>query len=207
MGDWDANEMLFDDDQLPYPSQASPEHATLTSRIADPASEVSDDLLLETDQCDDFTTNTAVGNSHVQSVLLQDPHASPESPDQITSEKVTATKVFCDSSSVISRIEDIFESFADCLLNQDGDFTIVLKNRSPSSLQQVAGDDEVTSSRTAFQTIRFPGKSGREAWKFSMFSDLRIHGQLRSNGLLAATVRILELIHEALLEDVVITKR
>lgn len=70
---------------------------------------------------------------------------------------------------VISKVEDIFESIAECLLDEKKEMVIRLKTRKRSGLQV---HDIVTGTLTSLQndemrSIKFPSKSPQEAWKFS----------------------------------------
>lgn len=80
---------------------------------------------------------------------------------------------------VISKIEDIFESIADCMLGEKKELTIKLKSRTRR--EEMTGenqDENQTSDETSarkkrpkdlFRNITFPSKSPQEAWKFSEF--------------------------------------
>ncbi|PMD37215.1 DNA topoisomerase IV, alpha subunit [Hyaloscypha variabilis F] len=92
---------------------------------------------------------------------------------------------------VITKIEDIFESIADCILDEGKELVIPLKTR-PRNITVANKDDptKINSSASAeSRKITFPSKSPREAWKFT------------------ALLRILELSHEALVTGTVTTKR
>ncbi|KAE9364749.1 DNA topoisomerase IV, alpha subunit [Stipitochalara longipes BDJ] len=92
---------------------------------------------------------------------------------------------------VITKIEDIFESIADCILNEGKELVILLKSRPKNKI--VANQDDSSSINKCLgsesRKITFPSKSPREAWKFT------------------ALLRILELSHEALVTGTVTTKR
>ncbi|KAH7330466.1 Spo11/DNA topoisomerase VI subunit A [Rhexocercosporidium sp. MPI-PUGE-AT-0058] len=91
------------------------------------------------------------------------------------------------TGAVISKIEDIFESIADCILDGGKELVIELKSRSKSKAKsQENGDEEMTKRITK---ITFPSRNQKEAWKFT------------------ALLRILELSHEALVTGIVTTKR
>ncbi|KAG4437979.1 hypothetical protein IFR05_006560 [Cadophora sp. M221] len=89
--------------------------------------------------------------------------------------------------AVISKIEDIFESIADCILEEGKELVIELKSRSKSKakVEQDGGDD----IRRRTTKITFPSRNQKEAWKFT------------------ALLRILELSHEALVTGIITTKR
>ncbi|KAL5313601.1 hypothetical protein ACEPPN_018022 [Leptodophora sp. 'Broadleaf-Isolate-01'] len=89
--------------------------------------------------------------------------------------------------AVISKIEDIFESIADCILEDGKELVIELKSRSKSKAK--VEDDGGDGTRRRTIKITFPSRNQREAWKFT------------------ALLRILELSHEALVTGIVTTKR
>lgn len=66
---------------------------------------------------------------------------------------------------VISKIEDIFESIADSILNQKQELVIHLRNRRKPGPQNSA--TQVRSIKT--YEVRFPSRSPQEAWKFSEY--------------------------------------
>ncbi|KAG9692067.1 DNA topoisomerase IV, alpha subunit, partial [Aureobasidium melanogenum] len=83
---------------------------------------------------------------------------------------------------VIMRIEAVFETVADALLNERADVTISLTSESSDTLRG-------SSARPRKAVFTFPGKTVNDAWRFSVI------------------VRILEIIHESLLDNVILTKR
>ncbi|KAH7383513.1 Spo11/DNA topoisomerase VI subunit A, partial [Cadophora sp. MPI-SDFR-AT-0126] len=91
------------------------------------------------------------------------------------------------AGAVISKIEDIFEAIADCILAEGDELVIELISRSKTK-SQVEGD-ESGDGRGRTNRIVFPSRNQKEAWKFT------------------ALLRILELSHEALVTGVVTTKR
>lgn len=66
---------------------------------------------------------------------------------------------------VIATIEEIFESFVDCLLAEadNGQMVIELESRSRGRTVSTHGH-RGSAGRTL---IKFPGRTAREAWKFS----------------------------------------
>lgn len=67
--------------------------------------------------------------------------------------------------AVISKIEDIFESIADCILEDGKELVIELKSRSKSKAK--VEDDGGDGTRRRTIKITFPSRNQREAWKFS----------------------------------------
>jgi meiotic recombination protein SPO11 len=78
----------------------------------------------------------------------------------------------------ITKIEDIFESIADCILDEGKELVIPLKSRPRN--KTVANTDDSTKVNTATsidpRKITFPSKSPKEAWKFSKW---RVCGSCR----------------------------
>ncbi|KAK6581907.1 hypothetical protein PZA11_005604 [Diplocarpon coronariae] len=87
---------------------------------------------------------------------------------------------------VISKMEKIFESITDCILDEKKELVIRLKSRSKKRQVLDENDSEAPEKSTK---ITFPSKNAKEAWKFT------------------ALLRILELSHEALVTGIVTTKR
>lgn len=117
---------------------------------------------------------------------------------------------------VISKIEDIFESIADCMLGEKKELSIQLKSRrGRAEITRENQDEDQASDETAakkkrlkdpFRSITFPSKSPQEAWKFSWYPYF-LWASCLANIWSAALLRILELSHEALVLGMVITKR
>ncbi|KAF2402933.1 DNA topoisomerase IV, alpha subunit [Trichodelitschia bisporula] len=96
-----------------------------------------------------------------------------------------------DSQYVLSRIEYIFESQVDALLAENKPLSVTLQIRravKPSGTQE-DGHSKVKAIAPRFRKFEFPGKSEQEAWRYSVI------------------LRVLEIIHEALTEDMIFTKR
>jgi meiotic recombination protein SPO11 len=71
--------------------------------------------------------------------------------------------------AVITKIEDIFESIADCILDEGKELVIPLKTR-PKNKNIASQDGPTKVNRTVnaeARNITFPSKSPQEAWKFS----------------------------------------
>ena len=68
----------------------------------------------------------------------------------------------------LSKIEDIFEAIADCLLDGKNEMAIRLKTRKKSTTNSHTGDEN--SGRDQMRAVRFPSKNPQEAWKFSKLS-------------------------------------
>jgi meiotic recombination protein SPO11 len=75
------------------------------------------------------------------------------------------------AGAVISKIEDIFESIADSIINQKEELVIQLKTRRKPGNQVYDNASGVLKSLhdDEMRAIRFPSKTPQEAWKFSKF--------------------------------------
>lgn len=96
----------------------------------------------------------------------------------ISNDVTTATHLI-QKERVISSIESVFESMLDVLLNKEGSLTVFLKSRPCNA----------SSTDTSGRVMRFPGKTAEDAWRFTVL------------------VCILEIIHEAIATNRVISKR
>ncbi|KAF2125542.1 DNA topoisomerase IV, alpha subunit [Dothidotthia symphoricarpi CBS 119687] len=95
-----------------------------------------------------------------------------------------------DRSWVIARIEAVLETIVDALLEESEPLKITLKSRAGLSRRRINPVD--SSGRVPDpkeRDINFPGSSVQEAWNFTVL------------------LRILELIHGALIDDTIMTKR
>ncbi|WPH03730.1 meiosis-specific topoisomerase Spo11/meiotic recombination protein spo11 [Acrodontium crateriforme] len=91
---------------------------------------------------------------------------------------------FGPKTDVKAKIEAIFDEMLDALLHKQDQLSLTLKVRRRQRAQQHSTANEVREKQ-----ITFPGKTPEEAWRFSV------------------VVRILELVHVALRDDVVLSKR
>ncbi|KAL9061384.1 MAG: hypothetical protein Q9206_000586 [Seirophora lacunosa] len=109
--------------------------------------------------------------------------------------------------AIILQIETIVGQMFDSLQKQEGSISISLRTKrapNPSSSQ--------TSARSSkdYYKISFPGRSPQEAKRFSRAALVEAVCNRTSSMLIcspAIVLRILELIHEALVADIVISKR
>lgn len=107
----------------------------------------------------------------------------------------------------IHKVESIVGRIADSIQNQDDNITISLrvkKSPTPPSSQPPA-----RSSNDHYK-ISFPGSTPEEAWRFSTETLAEMVCKRTSSMLTyspAVVLRILELIHEALVANIVISKR
>lgn len=74
------------------------------------------------------------------------------------------------AGAVISKIEDIFESIADCILDEKKEMTIRLKTRKRKGNQVHDAESGAIKSVSdeKERSVRFPSRSPQEAWKFGM---------------------------------------
>lgn len=93
---------------------------------------------------------------------------------------------------VIARIETILEAMVDVLLKEGDKLIIPLASRTSTpapSLDDSGEPDVMITAVRQVKEITFPGKTAQEAWRFTVL------------------IRILELVHDSLTADIVITKR
>lgn len=69
-------------------------------------------------------------------------------------------------SSVLTKIESIFESVVDVLLNERGQLSIALPTKAAQSKVQTEQGEPYPTQPESVQYIRFPGRNEREAWRF-----------------------------------------
>ena len=74
-------------------------------------------------------------------------------------------------TSVLARIENIFEAMADVLLNERGQLSVELVTRPRVSRQNIDLTNSTPAQSAAAQRLCFPGKTEREAWRFCEKSD------------------------------------
>jgi meiotic recombination protein SPO11 len=74
-----------------------------------------------------------------------------------------------EAGAVISKIEDIFEAIADCILSEKKEVTIQLKTRKKTGKQDQSSNSKAkpACSEADVRTIRYPSMKPQEAWKFS----------------------------------------
>jgi meiotic recombination protein SPO11 len=114
------------------------------------------------------------------------------------------------AGEVITKIEDIFESLLDCIINEKKCLVLHIKSRAKSGRQTIDATTGVIRNVGNIETkeITFPGKNQKEAWKFSKcFWGSTKGWPILTLNFIAALLRILELSHEALVTGIVTTKR
>jgi len=105
---------------------------------------------------------TLLSNSP-HSTLTQADHANKGASNRDT--QVTRNINPNQAGAVISKIEDIFEAIADCILAEGKELVIELKSRSKSKTQ--LREDELKGNGGKLRRITFPSRNQKEAWKFS----------------------------------------
>ncbi|KAI9791610.1 MAG: hypothetical protein M1816_003696 [Peltula sp. TS41687] len=128
-------------------------------------------------------------------LLLPEPAAQPDVPT-LASGPPAESDSQNNRASVISKIEVVLQGFADAII-EDRELAVVLSaRRRPSSDPQICPEHEDANQPEAAgatvgpsREIRFPGSTSQEAWTFTVVQ------------------RILGFIHEALVNNLVITKR
>jgi meiotic recombination protein SPO11 len=83
---------------------------------------------------------------------------------------------------VITKIEDIFESIADCILDEKKELVIQLKSRVKPENRASQHESLVAKKRAKsdVRKITFPSRSPQEAWKFSRLPSIRMRALLTS---------------------------
>ena len=110
-----------------------------------------------------------------------------------------------ESSIVISKIEDIFTTIVKDAFQGGRDVQVPFMSRA-SKLGKASQESQETGQNTILPgKISFPGSTPQEAWRFGMVSCLSM--SITSDWHVAVTVCLLSLVHEALVNDVVLTKR
>lgn len=92
---------------------------------------------------------------------------------------------------VREKIEEVFNQIEHALLHEKNELVIELKSRVHRTTKSstATGSTSITDIVAKSRRICFPGKTAQEAWRFTV------------------VIRILELIHEAITSDVVMSKR
>ncbi|KXS98678.1 hypothetical protein AC578_1264 [Pseudocercospora eumusae] len=157
-----------------------------------------DDLFSEVELLQPSSQGSLIHTAADMTIHQDEADASPNVPTQDytlngahSPAKQTAVDRIYPNGQVIDKIEAVMEQMVDALLNDKTEISITLKTRSATSTKKSskhanAGPRNATPPS---RTLRFPGKSEDEAWRF------------------AVVLRIMELMHEALRNDVVISKR
>ncbi|KAL8631872.1 hypothetical protein Q9189_002452 [Teloschistes chrysophthalmus] len=108
----------------------------------------------------------------------------------------------------IQKVEAVVDKIIRGFKDQDESISIVLKTKPRSSIT-TSLSSQAPSPRTQYQ-LSFPGNTPQEAWRFST-AELAKTVRRRTAAMLtchpAVVLRILELIHEALVNNVVVSKR
>lgn len=105
-------------------------------------------------------------SSRLHSLSGQQQVASANSPGDVT---LTV------GTSVLTRIESIFEAMADVLLNERGQLSVELATRPRTHKQHPDSADSDPAKCNHVQRLCFPGKSEREAWRFGEAAPLHQH--------------------------------
>jgi meiotic recombination protein SPO11 len=95
---------------------------------------------------------------------------------------------------VIAKIENIFESITDCILDQRKELVVSLRSRPKCKSKDSEESMPNLKSKPELKNITFPSKSPQEAWKFS--ESKMILRKPPTDLSSAALLRILELSHK-----------
>ena len=110
-----------------------------------------------------------------------------------------------EDTNVVAKIEAIFASFIDDAITSTP-LCIPMAIRSVSSTASITTLPHKRQPPIHIGSIKFPGATPEEAWRFSTRFSASFH--LPITDVKAAVVaRILELIHEALISNTIMTKR
>jgi meiotic recombination protein SPO11 len=114
-------------------------------------------------------------------------------------------KLILERNWVIARLETMLEGIVDGLLVGDDDLSITLKSRAGVTRRGKNIEKEKRSIPPAkTRKVNFPGANAQEAWRFSLPP---VPITLASLTEAAVLLRVLEIAHECLVDDVVLTKR
>lgn len=129
------------------------------------------------------------------------PSLTNQNPTELLSRRRTT------DPDTIGKVEAIVHRVIHCLQRQDDTISIALKARRPT---ESSSSSFIRRSSNNHYKLSFPGNTPQEAWRFST-AELTETVCKRTSAMLtyspAVVLRILELIHEALVENVVISKR
>lgn len=109
--------------------------------------------------------------------------------------------------AVVHQVQTIISQIINSLQKQDDDISVSLRTKRPS-----IGSSSQSSTRPSndFYKLSFPGSTPEEAWRFSTAA-LAARVCSRTSSMLtcspAVVLRILELVHEALVTKMLISKR
>ena len=117
------------------------------------------------------------------------------------------------NAQVIAKIEAVFENIADSLLDEENPSVPVNDIFIPLRYKKHASHDATTSSlidtvpSDDITKVFFPARGRpKKAWRFSTNFHCRDQA-MALIGITAVVIRILDLIHEALCDNVVVSKR
>lgn len=91
------------------------------------------------------------------------------------------------------------------LANEEHGFDVSIQRRRLIGCRAKSDQSSITSSRV---TLHFPGQNAAEVWRLSMILDETIWKSMFTIDMFVAVLlRLLDIIHEALCEDTVLSKR
>ena len=117
------------------------------------------------------------------------------------------------NAEAIAKIEAVFENIADSLSNEENpcvpskDIFIPLRYKKSVTSNGDSPSHSSAESADAFRAVSFPARGRpKEAWRFST-THLRGLGLNGADASTAVLIQILDLMHEALCDNVIISKR
>lgn len=163
-----------DSDMLDAASEAS--YSTPASPLSRPGEHTSLDISSKRGvptapsvHADTGGNNGARSQTSSERIGCQSPATAPKMiphSDRVQEPTVGPKIGLASKSSVLAKIEAIFESMADVLLNERGQLSLNLMTRPTNQKHRFDSNDTATAPTESVQHICFPGKSEREAWRF-----------------------------------------
>jgi meiotic recombination protein SPO11 len=162
---------------------------------------------------DASSSNSLLPDSQYSKLISQNQLATSSLQDHTDSQdslQGARRNINLQAGEVITKIEDIFESLLDCIINEKKCLVLHIKSRARNGRHTIDAATGAIRNAGNVETkeITFPGKTQKETWKFGKCFSGSIKGwQILILNLIAALLRILELSHEALVTGIVTTKR
>ncbi|KAF2871325.1 Spo11/DNA topoisomerase VI subunit A [Massariosphaeria phaeospora] len=181
----DLNDMLFSNSSSQESYASAWDDQLLEEDLLDEAME--DELILW-DPEDSPVLTPATSGQDTDSYLPS--HVTETDGEEILLTSSDSTCGVRDKNWVVARVGEFLERIVDALVENSGQLSIILKTRSGITRRKTEYTDQnglMPVPKT--MEITFPGGTTQEAWKFTVL------------------VRILELIHKCLIDDVTMTKR
>ena len=105
-----------------------------------------------------FPVNDFTGQSNVN-------NDSPTPPETFRSSQIPSRRD--DATGTIAKVEEVFESIVDGLLQNSDELSISLKVKKSRTATRDSLERDLEPA-IEFRKVTFPGRTGHEAWRFSM---------------------------------------